>query len=238
MRYYTLREELSAGSRWTGGYDLGRPWQLPGVECPTCGATWGGGGYDYPTVDLSALAGSKDYARPRCVPWAEFTSLRERVLPLLPPGATVGPGSGFGPLTGRARGRFAPVVVHMPWLLLMHPDVMAKLEGLTGAVPVPTRFKGARSVELVELEVLPGGRIVGAEAHEPCGTCGRTTFARPPLGKLRVTALPDVDFARPSASLVVCSERVIERLAPELSESEVVAVDVGAPEEGTTARPG
>lgn len=227
MRYYTLREELSAGSRWTGGYDLGRQWQLPGVECPTCGVAWAGGGYDYPTVDLSKLAGSKDYERPRCVPWAEFSVLRERVLPLMPPGAVVGPGAGFGPLTGRARGRFAPVVIHMPWILLLRPEVVSRLEGLTGAIPVPTRFKGARGAELVELEVLPGGRIAGAEAHNPCETCGRTAFVRPPLGKLRVANVPAVDFARPSASLVVCSERVIERLARELSESEVVAVEVG-----------
>ncbi|NTX08736.1 MULTISPECIES: double-CXXCG motif protein [Myxococcus] len=227
MRYYTLTQRGVEPSRWTGAYDLGREWVLPGVECPTCKTAWGGGGYDYPTVDLSELPQRRDFEQPRCVPWDQFVRLRERVLPLVPPGAIVKPGTGFGALTGRARGKFPPVVIHVPWMLLMEPAVVARLKGLTGFIPVATRFKARPGMrDLVELEVRPGGSISGAAAHEPCSTCGRTGFVLPPFGQLRLSEVPTVDFARSGASVVVVSERVVERLERELEESEVVAVDV------------
>lgn len=227
MRYYTLTQACIERSRWTGAFDLGREWVLPGVECPTCKAVWGGGGYDYPTVDLSGSPGSEDFEQPRCVPWNQFVSLRKRVLPLVPPGAVVGPGTGFGALTGKAKGKFAPVVIHVPWMLLVEPALVARLQGLTGAIPAPTRFKARPGMSnLVELEVQPGGSISGADAHKPCGTCGRTGFVLPPFGQLHLDEVPTADFARSCASVVVVSERVVERLERELKESDIVAVDV------------
>lgn len=233
MRYYTLTERSDvARSRWTGGYDLGRQWVLPGVECPTCNEAWGGVGYDYPTVDLSELTGKRDFERPRCVPWEQFVSLRQRVLPLVPRDAIIEPGTGFGALTGRARGKFPPVVIHMPWMLLVQPSVVAMLKGFTGAIPVPTRFKARAGVtDLLELEVRPGGSIRRTDTAKPCGTCGREDFVLPPLGELRLDKVPTVDFARVCPTIVVVSERVVERLARELDESEIVPVEVtdGAP---------
>lgn len=228
MRYYTLTQRRDvARSKWTGGYDLGRQWGLPGVECPTCNDAWGGGGYDYPTVDLSELPGKQDFERPGCVPWDEYVSLRQRVLPLVPPGAVIEPGTGFGVLTGKAKGKFPPVVIEVPWMLLIQPAMVPKLKGLTGAIPVPTRFKARPGVaELVELEVRPGGSIAGADADRPCKTCGRSEMALPPFGDLRLDEVPNVDFARSWSTLVVVSERVVERLERELEESEIVAVDV------------
>ncbi|NTX56829.1 double-CXXCG motif protein [Myxococcus sp. CA039A] len=227
MRYYTLTRRRVERSKWTGAYDLGREWGLPGVACPTCKAVWGGGGYDYPTVDLSEMSGRRDFERPRCVPWDQFVSLRNRVLPLVPQGAVVEPGTGFGALTGRARGRFPPVVIHVPWMLVVQPAVVERLKGLTGASPVPTRFRARPGVaDLVELEVRSGGSIAGADAHGACKTCGRTDFVLPPFGQLRLAEVPDVDFARSCASLVVVSERVVERLGRELEESEIVPLDV------------
>ncbi|NVJ22486.1 MULTISPECIES: double-CXXCG motif protein [Myxococcus] len=235
MRYYTLTQARIERSRWTGAYDLGREWVLPGVECPTCKAVWGGGGYDYPTVDLSELPGRQDFEQPRCVPWNQFVSLRKRVMPLVPPGAVVGPGTGFGALTGRAKGKFAPVVIHVPWMLLVEPALVAKLEGLTGAIPVPTRFKARPGMTgLVELEVRPGGSILGAATHKPCSTCGRTGFVLPPFGQLHLDEVPTVDFARSCASVAVVSERVLERLERELKESDIVAVDVTGEDEKRT----
>ncbi|TQF13452.1 hypothetical protein FJV41_23980 [Myxococcus llanfairpwllgwyngyllgogerychwyrndrobwllllantysiliogogogochensis] len=230
MRYYTLQEREKV--RWSGRYDMGRRWQLPGVSCPTCGNTWGGGGYDYPAVDLSRLGGgAKALERPRCVPWAEFEALRASVLPLVPSGAVVTPGSGFGPLTGRAQGRFGPVSVHMPWTLLVRPDVVRRLDGLTGAVPVPATFRRAGSDgELFELQVLPGGTLVGEDRHKPCKTCGRASWVLPPPERRRLAVPPSSDFARATASVVVVSERVVEQLERQLEESDVVALDVsGSP---------
>ncbi|WP_141326107.1 double-CXXCG motif protein [Myxococcus sp. AB025B] len=233
MRYFTLTQRRVERSKWTGGFDLGREWVLPGVECPTCKEAWGGGGYDYPTVDLSALPERRDYERARCVPWAQFVSLRQRVLPLVPEGSIVEPGTGFGALTGKAKGKFPPIVIHVPWMLLVQPAVVGRLEGLTGVVPARTRLRARPGVaDLVELEVRPGGSIRGADAHKPCRTCGRTDFVLPPFGKLRLEEVPSVDFARVCPTVVAVSERVVARLANELEESEIDAVDITGPRRG------
>jgi uncharacterized double-CXXCG motif protein len=240
MRYYTLTERRDVErSKWSGGYHLGRQWVLPGVECPTCKDAWSGVGHDYPTVDLSSLPGKRDFERARCVPWDEFVGLRQRVLPLVPAGAVVGPGTGFGALTGKASGKFPPVSIHMPWIILVQPPVAARLEGLTGAIPVPTRFKARPGVaELLELEVRPGGSIRGGSDGTPCRTCGRVGGAAlPPLNELRLDDVPSTDFARVCPTVVAVSERVVERLAKELDESEIVAVDItGPPRRGAGAR--
>ncbi|MCP3101665.1 double-CXXCG motif protein [Myxococcus sp. K15C18031901] len=229
MRYYTLQEREKV--RWSGGYDMGRRWALPGVSCPMCSAQWGGGGYDYPAVDLSGLGQvAKLLERPRNVPWAEFAALRDSVLPLVPQGAVVTPGSGFGPLTGRARGQFGPISVHMPWTLLVRPDVMRLLDGLTGAVAVPAAFRRVKSDgQLLELQVMPGGRLVGEDRHKPCETCGRSSWVLPPPARWRLAAPPSTDFARATATVVVVSERVVERLERQLEESDIVALDVSGP---------
>ncbi|MBZ4400271.1 double-CXXCG motif protein [Myxococcus sp. MISCRS1] len=230
MRYYALRERRDVErSKWSGSFHLDRQWGLPGVKCPTCRETWAGVGYDYPTVDLSSLTERRELERAQCVPWEQFVKLRERVLPLVPRGAVVEPGTGFGALTGKAKGKFPPVVIHMPWLLLIQPALAARLTGLTGAIPVPTRFKARPGVaELLELEVQPGGSIRGVDAGEPCRTCGRgdSEMPLPPFDEMRLDNVPTVDFSRVFRTVVVVSERVLERLGRELEESEILAVDV------------
>ncbi|AKF81778.1 hypothetical protein MFUL124B02_22980 [Myxococcus fulvus 124B02] len=149
------------------------------------------------------------------------------MLPLVPRDAVVTPGSGFGPLTGRARGRFGPVSVHMPWTLLVRPDVMKRLDGLTGAVPVPAAFRrGQGDGELLELQVMPGGKFVGDGRHKSCKTCGRTNWVLPPPEKWRLAVPPSADFARVTASVVVVSERVVQQLERQLEEADIVALDV------------
>ncbi|NTX67635.1 hypothetical protein HUA74_44010 [Myxococcus sp. CA051A] len=230
MRYYALRERRDVErSKWTGSFYFDRQWGLPGVKCPTCKETWAAIGSDYPTVDLSSLPEKRELERAQCVPWEQFVELRQRVLPLVPPGAIVEPGTGFGALTGRAKGKFPPVVIHMPWILLIQPALVARLNGLTGTIPVPTRFKARPEVAgLLELEVRPGGSIWGADAGEPCRTCGHeySDLPLPPFGEMRLNEIPTVDFARICRTIVVVSERVVERLGRELEESEIVTVDV------------
>ncbi|MCY1003923.1 double-CXXCG motif protein [Myxococcus sp. MISCRS1] len=238
MRYYALRERRGVErSKWSGSFHLDRQWGLPGVKCPTCRETWAGVGYDYPSVDLSSLTERRELERAQCVPWEQFVKLRERVLPLVPPGAVVEPGTGFGALTGRAKGKFPPVVIHMPWLLLIQPAVLARLKGLTGAIPVPTRFKARPGVaDLVELEVQPGGSIRGVDAGNPCRTCGRgdSEMPLPPVDEMSLEKVPTVDFARVFRTIVVVSERVLERLGRDLEESEIQAVDVTSDRSKTT----
>ncbi|MBZ4402028.1 double-CXXCG motif protein, partial [Myxococcus sp. AS-1-15] len=142
-------------------------------------------------------------------------------------------------LTGKASGKFPPVSIHMPWIILVQPPVAARLEGLTGAIPVPTRFKARPGVaELLELEVRPGGGVRGGSDGTPCRTCGRVGGAAlPPLNELRLDAVPSADFARVCPTVVAVSERVVERLGKELEASEIVAVDITGPRRGAGSQP-
>src|SRR5947209_1120664 len=102
-------------------------WGLPGVRCEACGATWGNVGVAYPAVDLSGLPNSRPYTKRWPVPWTEFVSLRAVVLSLLPPGAIVPPGTGLGPLIGRANGTFPDVAWQHPWTMLIRSEALARL---------------------------------------------------------------------------------------------------------------
>jgi uncharacterized double-CXXCG motif protein len=159
-------------------------WGLPGVRCDTCGATWANVGVAYPTADLSALNDSERYTRGWPVPWSEFEERQKAVLPLLPPGAMAPPGTGLGPLVGRARGTFADVVWPNPWTMLVANQPLALLREkdigqLAGAV---AHLKGAPGTpELVELEIAPHGRLASGTVPtaDPCRVCGRVALTRP-----------------------------------------------------------
>lgn len=159
-RFYQMREDKA--SRYTGTIDAAHQWGLPGVHCPTCGATWAGGFDAYPSVDLSGLPNRHEYEEPRPEPFEEFARLREQVLPLLPPGTSLKPGSSFGPLVGAGTGSFGSFCFQNPWTLLVRPEALAKLqaEGLRGLKGCRTklRFRQKNPPELLELEIHPSTR--------------------------------------------------------------------------------
>jgi uncharacterized double-CXXCG motif protein len=186
LRYFEVCEPPSdAPSPWTGEYSAEHRWALPGIECTTCGATWGGM-LAYPGVDLSDLPERKSFEAPWPKPPIEYARLAELVRPLLPSGAPLEPGCAFGPLRGTARGRFGPVTACPSWQLLVREDALARLQeaGLRGVVPIRAQLKTRQSdaPALYELQVPPGGRL-----HEdclpsrgpPCPTCGRDEFSLP-----------------------------------------------------------
>src|SRR5690242_4450045 len=110
MRFYWLRPSVTA--RHTGEINAAHRWKLPGVTCPACGATWGGGADAYPGVDLSVLAEQARLEEARLEEdFAEFERLRERVRPLAPPGVPLRPGTSFGPLVGTAKGQFGQLIM-------------------------------------------------------------------------------------------------------------------------------
>jgi uncharacterized double-CXXCG motif protein len=196
MRFYWLRpEDLS---RRTGDVNAAHRWGLPGVHCPTCGATWSDGSDAYPSVDLSSQPERKEFEVPRPEPFAEFVRLRELVRPYVPPGVPLWPGTVFGPLVGTASGTFGSFCFQNPWTLLALRETLERLqpEGLRGLKGCRTelRFRKKNPPELLELELHPFGLLhpdcLPPDLQPPCETCGRQDFTRPEEPTLEAASLP------------------------------------------------
>jgi uncharacterized double-CXXCG motif protein len=220
MRYFIIEEDKSLG--YTGFVNAGNKWGLPGVDtCPACKATWAATSKAYPSVDLTPLAALADFVEARAEPIEEYERLRELVRPLLPPGAVVEPGSRFGPRVGNAQGRFGQFVSNYSHVLLVRRDALEKLqaEGLRGlkGCRMEVRFRQRNSPELLELELLPVGRLhpkcLPADRKPPCSRCGREGFSLPRQPVLDAATLPpELDLFRlmDMSSLVICTERFAE----------------------------
>ncbi|WP_224244128.1 SitI6 family double-CXXCG motif immunity protein [Hyalangium gracile] len=220
MRFYWLRNVPRP--RYPGGYTDGRTWFLPGVHCPLCGATGGTTANAYPSVDLSLLPAQEQgkYLARLEEDYAEFERLREQVRPLVPAGAHLWPGTGFGPMNGSAQGEFGPLVLVNPWELLMKPEPLQRLqaEGLRGLKGCRTalRFRKKNPPELLELELLPGGDLHPdclSERPTPCPKCERIGLKRPEEPILDAATLPgELDVFRLAAfkTMLIGTERFVE----------------------------
>lgn len=208
-------------SRYTGDLSARHKWgALPGVRCPECGATWAGSMTGYPSADLSSLPERKQYEKPRPEPFDEFARLRELVRPLVPPGAQLRPGAGLGPLVGTATGTFSPLFFYFLEMPLMHREALEQLQatGVQGLKGFPTelRFRQKQHPELLELEILPHGRLhpdCTPERPPPCRKCGRDYFPRPDEPILDAASLPKhTDLFRLSdfESMIIGTERFVD----------------------------
>lgn len=217
-RYFELSEDKAAWKRYRGDFDAGHKWGLPGVICPSCGATWGSSGSQYPGVDLSQLLEREEFEVARAEPFHEFARLRELVRPLAPPQAKLPPGTEFGPLVGRASGKFGPFTWQGDILMLVLPDVLQRLqaEGLRGLLGCRTelRFRQKNPQELLELQIEPRGRLhpdcIPPDVPPPCTLCGRQGFRLPDEPILDAASLPtDLDLFRVGnfATVIVGTER-------------------------------
>jgi uncharacterized double-CXXCG motif protein len=219
MHYFRVEEDKSAG--YTGDVDASHKWGLPGIRCPTCKATWSGGSKAYPSVDLTPVAALADFEKARPEPAEEYERLRALVRPLLPPGAVLDPGSGFGPLVGNAQGRFGALSCPYPWWLLVRREALEKLqaEGLRGLKGCRTqvRFRQRASPELLELELIPVGRAhpdcLPPGRKPPCTRCGRHGLTLPKDLVLDASSLPnnlDVFRLQDFSTVIVCTERFVD----------------------------
>jgi uncharacterized double-CXXCG motif protein len=219
MRYFKIKEDKSAG--YTGFVEAVPKWGLPGIlDCPTCKATWGGG-FAYPSVDLTPVASLANFEEPRAEPIEEYERLCELIRPLLPPGAVLSPGSEFGPSIGRAQGRFGPLVMNYSWVLMVQREPLEKLqaEGLRGLKGCRTelRFRQRNSPELLELEILPVGHLhpdcLPPGSPPPCPRCGRLGSPLPDDLILDAATLPNyLDLFRLAdySQVIVCTERFVD----------------------------
>ncbi|WP_043709703.1 double-CXXCG motif protein [Corallococcus macrosporus] len=219
-RFFWLGEDATAASGQGGSINAWHRWSLPGVHCPTCGATWSDVGHEYPSVDLSHLPERTLFERPRPEPFSEFARLRELVRPLAPPHAALPPGTSFGPLTGKATGHLGPIAWVEQLLLLVLPDVLERLqtEGIEGLVGCRTELTfRQKPPTFLELQIEPLGRLhpscIPLGTPPPCETCGRHGFTRPEAPILDAASLPSgVDLFRVGnfATMVIGTERFME----------------------------
>jgi uncharacterized double-CXXCG motif protein len=220
MRFYLL--DKGPDPLYSGGYDYGHQWGLPGVECSVCKATWSSTGGAYPSVDLShlPLEEQKKYLPRVEKNYEEFERLREQVRPLVPAGVPLKPGTDFGPLHGSARGEFGPLVLFFAWELLMRREPLERLqaEGLRGLKGCRTalRFRKKNPPELLEMELLPRGRLHAdclPERPPPCSQCKRDGFKWPEEPLLDAATLPqDLDLFRLAGFMtrIIATERFVE----------------------------
>ncbi|WP_309889677.1 double-CXXCG motif protein [Archangium sp.] len=218
MRYFRIKEDKSLG--YTGYVNARHKWGLPGVICPACKATWSATGADYPSVDLTPVTALADFAEPWAEPIEEYERRRDLVRPLLPPGAMVEPGSCFGPLVGKAQGRFGQFVANYSAVLMVRREALEKLqaEGLRGlkGCRMEVRFRQRNSPELLEVELLHVGRLHPKclpPIEPPCPRCGWEDLTMPKEPVLDAATLPsDLDLFRlvDMATMIVCTERFAE----------------------------
>jgi len=220
MRYFRIREDKSLG--YTGFVNAAHKWGLPGVDtCPACKATWADISKAYPSVDLSPVTALADFEEARAEPIEEYERLRELVRPLLPPGALVEPGSCMGPMVGPAQGRFGQFVANYSAVLLVRREALEKLqaEGLRGlkGCRMELRFRQRNSPELLELELLPVGRLhpkcLPPHRAPPCPRCGREDISMSKEPVLDAATLPaHLDLFRLAdiSTAIVCTERFAE----------------------------
>jgi uncharacterized double-CXXCG motif protein len=220
MRYFRIKADKSLG--YTGFVNAGHKWGLPGIDtCPACKATWADISKSYPSVDLTPVAALANFEKPGAEPIEEYERLRELVRPLLPAGAVVEPGSSFGPLVGNAQGRFGQFVSNYSDVLLVRREALERLqaEGLRGLKGCRTqvRFRQRNAPELLELEVLPVGRLhpkcLPPHREPPCTRCGREGLSMPREPLLDASTLPsglDLFRLEDISTVIVCTERFVE----------------------------
>jgi uncharacterized double-CXXCG motif protein len=219
MRFYWLRGVENP--RYSGGYDDEHKWGLPGIHCPLCQAIWSTAGVAYPSVDLSHFPEREKYLARLEEDYSEFERLREQVRPLVPPGVALPPGTNFGPFVGAARGEFGPLCLHNPWTLLSRPEPLERLaaEGLQGLKGCRTefRFRKKNPPELLELELLPHGRLhpdcLPADRPPICPKCERFGIRRPDEPLLDAATLPshlDLFRMEDMVTMLIATERFVE----------------------------
>lgn len=220
MSYFRIQEDRSAGH--TGSIDASHKWGLPGVlNCPACEATWGDNSRTYPSVDLTPVTSQANFESAWPKPIEEYERMCELVRPLLPPGALLEPGAAFGPLEGKAQGRFGPLFTDFSEVLLVQREALNRLqaEGLRGLKGCPTalRFRQRNSPELLELELLPVGRIhldcLPPDPQPPCPRCGYLIHPLPKPPILDASTLPEhLDLFRLEdySNVNICTGRFVE----------------------------
>ncbi|RKH43743.1 SitI6 family double-CXXCG motif immunity protein [Corallococcus llansteffanensis] len=218
-RYFWLRDDTVATSRYSGDFDAAHKWGLPGLKnCPGCGVTWAGAGRQYPAVDLSLIPEHGEFEEARPEPFPEFVRLQALVRPLAPPNSELPPGTNFGPLVGTASGQFGPFTWLGHSLMIIRRDTLDSLQaaGVRGLLGCKTelKFRQKTPPDILELQIEPRGLLhrdcLPPDVAPPCTTCGRQGLSRPDDPILDEASLPtDTDLFRVGnfATVIIGTDR-------------------------------
>lgn len=187
-------------------------WSLPMVRCDACGVTWGTTGFRYPTVDLTAWSGARQWLDPGpkgllgSVEVAEFRRLVDSLRHELDVDVPLAPGAMFG----RLRGENVPYDADFARFLLTNPVVSARAHDAMRRADL----RGFDAVSIsampnyVELEVRGGAHLPPSSHVFTCEKCGRVKSKFE--WQLQAQSVPlGVDIFRPveAMSVVIVSAR-------------------------------
>jgi len=215
--------QVCPDNEWRMKYtiDARHKWSLPGLRCSVCHQTWSNTGLAYPEIELSSLLNNKRYLDSWPVPLDAFTSLCEPLMPLVPDGALLLPGTNFGPLIGKSKGEFGDFIWPIDWWLLIQKTALARLKETSLSLPVAVKAQiktqEKSKVEMMEFQIMPHGKIAPASFDAAigklCSGCGRREF--PMLQKVVVelnSISRGVDLFRLSnfTTIILATEKFVD----------------------------
>lgn len=181
MRLFRLYpDDARWGRQFEYEIEASHMWGLPGIRCSACGRTWSTTGIAYPALDLSKLPSVERYSQASPVAVEEFQKICAPILSLLAVEFVLPPGAEFGPLVGRARGRFGDFAWVNPWTMLIRREALLRLASEGIQLPkfgIPQLdFLPEQPIDLLEIQIEPLARLsvrsfVPVELL-PCSACG------------------------------------------------------------------
>ena len=178
--FHVQPDDANWGNHQDYEFDASHTWGLPGIRCSVCAMTWSTTGVAYPAVDLSILPSPDRYGRLEPVTVEEFQELRAPIIRLLGANLALPPGTDFGPLVGKAWGKFGDFAWVNPWTMLIRHESWSKLSSIGVRLPeVVTPKLGLRSKlppKLLEFQVEPLASLSATSFSSlepsPCPVCG------------------------------------------------------------------
>ncbi len=239
MRLFCVRpDDANWGKQFEYEINASHMWGLPGVRCSVCGRTWSTTGIAYPALDLSILPSVGRYCEPSPVTVEEFKELRASILRLLSVDFALPPGTEFGPLVGKARGKFGDFAWLNPWTMLVRHKALLRLMSKHARLPkvVASRlnFQSESPVELLEFQIesfaSPSTKSFLAGESSSCLVCGYDArkVKRVIVNRASIPSRVDLFRLRDFPTTILATER-FAKIVQELNMTDILMseVDVG-----------
>jgi uncharacterized double-CXXCG motif protein len=155
------------------------PWGLPGVHCPVCNQKWATIGVSYPLVNLSGTPLGKQLEKAKNVELEVFETLRDTIKPYVPAGLPLPPGTDFGTVKGKVKGKFGDFIWRHLWDPLMRVEAYQKLvsAGLHLPVTAIPFLQEKVQGQVFQLQIEPHGCLSPRSYIDPdtpiCPRCKR-----------------------------------------------------------------
>jgi uncharacterized double-CXXCG motif protein len=178
------------------------PWHLPGIHCPVCDQKWATTGMAYPLVDLSGTSLGKQLEKARNVELDVFESLQDAVKPYVPAGLPLPPGTEFGPVKGKVKGKFGDFIWRHSWDPLIRVEAYQQLASAGLHLPgtVAPILQEKVHGQLFQLQIEPYGCLLPRSYIDPdtpiCPRCKRDGRKLSKLVLVRASILTHLDMFR------------------------------------------